>query len=403
MGLVSPSAERVKDSPRDAQLDGLRGAAILAVVLYHATPVRSSDSLLERAAFALPWMGWAGVDVFFVLSGFLITRILLRERGATNYFAAFYARRVLRIFPLYYLVLAFFLVAVPAADLFASQRGLWLTDARSPLWYVVFLGNGYDGVGGSFHHGVLAITWSLAIEEQFYALWPLVVARVSDRRLETVCLAIAGLALAARGAAVAGGASWILVYVVTPFRVDGLAIGAWLALRSARPGGVEALSRASRVALPVALALVAAFVGVLVVDPGDLVADRRATFLGHPLTQTFGYTALAGMAGSLVAALVGASPSRPLRRVFESRALRDLGRISYALYLFHVPVILAVKAWILDPRDSSLPYPVAQALYWVAVLVVGALASELSWWALESRVLSLRRLVPFRHADLSRS
>src|SRR5690606_16312654 len=154
---------------RDRALDGLRGLAIALVFLYHATWVPGAVTPLEQAATWLPRVGFTGVDLFFVLSGFLITRILLRERESPAYYRAFYGRRVLRIFPLYYATLLLWLVIAPAL----GARDLWLpgADPGEAVWYWLYLSNWHDGLAGRFGHAYLAIAWSLAIEEQFYLVW----------------------------------------------------------------------------------------------------------------------------------------------------------------------------------------------------------------------------------------
>ena len=173
------------------ELDGLRGLAALAVVIFHA------QTLLPGGVWATGasrWMraGWLGVDVFFALSGYLITRGLLTLREEPHYFARFYGRRVLRIFPLYYLHLA----ALLAVGSLLPQRYYDPGDGDLAL-AAVFFGNLPDAMG-HFPGAALSPLWSLAVEEHFYWLWPLVMWRRSVPRLLAVCAGAVGLALVSR-------------------------------------------------------------------------------------------------------------------------------------------------------------------------------------------------------------
>ena len=151
-------------------LDGLRGAAILLVLLHHLIngdlPVHS---LVGRTAFAIPRCGWAGVDLFFVLSGFLITGILLDQRGLPGYFRVFYARRALRIFPLYYGVLIIVFAILPHIRAFPQDGLRWLRPEQ--IWFWTYTSNIRSAATGTIFNApylMLNHFWSLAIEEQFY-------------------------------------------------------------------------------------------------------------------------------------------------------------------------------------------------------------------------------------------
>src|SRR5262245_39580963 len=152
--------------PHIPALDGLRGIAILLVIPHNADVFSNSAAWLWPAAL-LAHAGWIGVQLFFVLSGFLITRNLLDSRAADNYFQSFYWRRVLRIFPLYYLTLIAGLVIAPRLFQFPSGA---LASLQNQAWLWTFLSNWTQPLGlevSGFSH-----FWSLAIEEQFYLVWP---------------------------------------------------------------------------------------------------------------------------------------------------------------------------------------------------------------------------------------
>jgi len=156
-------------------LDGIRGLAILMVMLFHYGGNLERTNPIGRLVGGLFSFGWSGVDLFFVLSGFLITGILLDSRNAENYFSSFYARRVLRIFPAYYVSLALLLLILPMLD--PPLR----LSLPSDQWMYVFYAQNWVGIFDYPGRGLLTPYWSLAVEEQFYLVWPLVVARVCRR------------------------------------------------------------------------------------------------------------------------------------------------------------------------------------------------------------------------------
>jgi peptidoglycan/LPS O-acetylase OafA/YrhL len=357
-------------------LDGLRGVAILLVLILHF--VSSGLGPLRRVAGA----GWVGVDLFFVLSGFLITRILLAAISSPRFFRNFYARRALRIWPLYYIVLAF---AFGLTRLLPEP--LHIETSLFPF-YATFTQN----LKEQFSAGpwALAVTWSLAIEEQFYVVWPLCV-RLLDRRILVTLLV--GLLLTEpvlRFIALSRGASPYSVYVSTWFRVDTVGAGALAAIAS--QSSVRAtIERLSRPILVIALAsagilCVTLFEGDRLILSGGPISGMRA------LVFSLMFSILAVGFSALVVHAASGAPS-VLRRVLSIPGLRYLGRISFGLYLLQGIVITLsqtlFRGWLasstgLSHRSLSL------------VVVVSALAStfvlaEISWRLLESRVLALRR------------
>jgi len=196
-------------------LDGVRGLAILAVMLTHISLQTIALNPMLRGLFAL---GWSGVDLFFVLSGFLITGILLDTHQCANYFRSFYARRVLRIFPLYF---GFLTVALLVFPYVVSPEFM---PAPSHRWmYVCYVANWLPHA--QWH--VLTHFWSLCVEEQFYFIWPLVVLLFGPRRLLPL---IAGLELTM----VCGRSWWLLTHshVATQYTAT---VAAWTAFCWARP------------------------------------------------------------------------------------------------------------------------------------------------------------------------
>src|SRR6266849_4754306 len=197
-GVVAPTAaeghhatakacESARPRPplsRVVELDGIRGIAILLVLALHfGLPVCPPGILHDILG-----MGWAGVDLFFVLSGFLITGILLDSKGKPDYFRRFYLRRVFRILPIYYAYLIVFFHVVPVIAHATGRLATFEYGRGDEVWYWIYLSNWRHAVNQNPH---LRHFWSLSIEEQFYIVWPLVVYLMPARILKYVCVAIA--------------------------------------------------------------------------------------------------------------------------------------------------------------------------------------------------------------------
>ena len=372
---LGPSAQNRGGTHRlIPELDGVRGLAVLLVMLCHSTmiqaPPESVPFILRNALF----LGWSGVDLFFVLSGFLITGILLDSRGSSNYFSSFYARRVLRIFPLYFIsVLAYFHLALPLAHHF----GQWKAFTNSlEMWFWIHLSNwklafGEDG-------GRLSHFWSLAIEEQFYLFWPLVVFFAGRRRLPYVCLALIGISFGLRCFYAHNDFGIWFLYCLTPFRVEPLAVGS-LAAVLVRNGRTLAMLRDSRL-----LAGVAA-VGVILLF-AVLLTGRSVDF-GTPLMATLGFTSFAIIYGCLVlfAYMQSGSPDWLVSQL-RRPVLRAFGKYSYAIYVFHVPLFVMYGRFL----PARLGF-----IFWF-LAVVGAIGLSyglalVSWHLVEKHFWGLKR------------
>src|SRR5438094_833760 len=190
---------------RIPQLDGIRAFAFLAVFANHALLV--------------PMM-WVGVDQFFALSGFLITSILLvtKENETGDYFGRFYARRAQRILPPYFLVLVLVALFV--------RTGI---DWHSIWWHFLIFGQNFS-TAFQYYTGVLNPYWSLAVEEQYYLVWPLLCYFLSRRQLTITCIALLVVAPILRAVATPHFASYLVTFTLTPFRMDQLAAGSLLAI-----------------------------------------------------------------------------------------------------------------------------------------------------------------------------
>jgi peptidoglycan/LPS O-acetylase OafA/YrhL len=390
-------APQRSDGTRDPRLDGLRGLAIVLVMLYHATHYGLARTPFEKALGVVPSIGWSGVDLFFVLSGFLITGILLRAKASPRYYPSFYARRVLRIFPLYYAVLSFFLVLVPRIPIFETANDFWYPGAlREGIWYWLYLTNLQIARLGVWQHQTLDITWSLAIEEHFYLLWPLVVRWVPERRLLAVCGGLFVGALVLRVWLVAIGASPLIAYTATPARFDTLAVGAALAVLARRQGGLARHAHASRIVLGAATLLFAAlYVWIRLtaappVAPGWEAATVQAlSFLRDPWMQTAGFSLLCVGYAALLVVVVTAPAGAAIGRAFELRPLRRVGQVSYAMYLLHVFVALMTLSFF-TPGSHPGHYALAQIGYWAIVFGVTYGFARASWVLLEAPISKLK-------------
>ena len=384
MSRIQPAADRVP------ALDGIRGIAILLVMVSHLAEQYTVASPALRFCKAVSFAGWTGVDLFFVLSGFRITGILFDSKGQDRYFRNFYGRRTLRIFPLYYVALVLIFVAVPA---FAKGTTGWnslnYAAARADWpWFAAYLVDVLVAWKGFLFGGHF---WTLAVEEHFYLLWPLLVHRLNRRQLVAVSALLMMLAAIVRTNMILWGSPYHAIYVLTPCRMDGLAMGAFLALTVRAPGGLERLLRMARLALPVTAAL---WIVLMVFEGGWYQYGLLPQILGYEVTEFFYASMVVFALGSQrLAAAVAAAP------------LRFAGKISYALYVFHpfvyylaVPYFAlgvaghpsVLSKWI--PGMQGAPLLFADGLAFAAVaLGLSVAAAMLSWSLLESRCLRLRR------------
>jgi peptidoglycan/LPS O-acetylase OafA/YrhL len=378
------------ESPKSRlpELDGLRGLAILFVVVFHyisqegTTPPATVAHFLQRFVI----LGWSGVDLFFVLSGFLIGGILMDARASAAYYRTFYARRFFRIVPIYYLWITTYVIMVGFAG--AKIQALSNSGVAPPLGLPVyshylflqnFLAGGFPQLAGAwFGH-----LWSLAVEEQFYLIAPIVVRLVSPRRLPYLLAAVIALAPVFRTFIwLATRASSPLVGALMPSRADALAVGMLLA----------ALWRRERLTTWLRNNL-----GKLYGVGGILSLGVLSLWIWAPNSRTLGveipgFTCLAFFYACLL--LISLLHSNgPLGTLMRTAGLRELGKVSYCVYIIHLVVNVGCHAVVLHkaPQISTAKGAV------VTLLAAGVtyLAAKISWFLIEQP--SLRRGHAFKY------
>lgn len=334
------------------ELDGLRGLAILWVVLYHCHP-----RLVGTWIYYASLWGWAGVVLFFILSGFLITSILLVTRDKPHFFHNFHARRALRIWPVYLLLL---IVVYLNAPWFIGPSVMDAVKTAPWLAYIFFVQN-------LFHLALppaLEPTWALAIEEQYYFVWaPLVKFLRRPWMLLVVLLSALVLSPALR----LGHHAW-LTPTHTLIHLDGLALGSLMAL------GMHTLNLSRRTWLW--MGLVAMVAGVWA---AGTIAGGTA-FLDSALGV--------GFAGMILTLIASTGSRNPVNAALRSGPFAFYGRISYGLYMSHISVFIFF-GWFDAKMDR---YGIEGNLAVVGFrLVVCTLVAAALWYGLESQVLKMKK------------
>jgi peptidoglycan/LPS O-acetylase OafA/YrhL len=346
----------------------LRGIAILLVVFYH------NFGFVKYFFF-----GWLGVDLFFVLSGFLITDILLNTVNTPGYFRNFYAKRVLRIFPLYYLSLIIFLVILPRIKGFPLDFSFyidhqWWFWTYMQNWFLIFYDVGYTTTAIQHY-------WSLAVEEQFYIIWPLVIFLI---RKPKILLAIAAFLLVAvictrlyMWTIQIKDLNYFGLYTYT--RIDGICIGSMLAVFHYMRSTFINRYFTGLVLLLAAMNFVFYFV------------NKEYNFT-YPYFAIVGYTTFAMLFAIIVHEVIQGS-NRFLNFILNIKPLRFFGRISYGLYIFHWPIYLILYDWVDKQVRSITSLSENNLAIVVSILltIIGVLISITSFYTFERYFLKKKK------------
>ncbi len=334
--LTQPAVPLLVDTPvvpssiRIPALDGLRGVAILLVLLYHAVFQFQAGSPFLASLLVAGRLTWSGVDLFFVLSGFLIGGILLDVRESPRYFSTFYIRRAYRILPLYGVVLALF--SLRFVHQAAGPLGNFSPSAVPWIAYVTFTQNIWMGVLGTFGAGAMAATWSLAVEEQFYLTIPIVIKKIARSYLVLVLVLVVILAPLLRTALyLFFKQGSFAAYVLMPCRADSLCMGVLCALTVRTPRCWESLL-AHRPRLYWATGLL--FLGLLALTHRGYELSSWMVTIGYSWVELF-YSACLLIALTAKGGLA--------ERVLCNRFFMQLGMLAYCIYLLHLPLIEASR------------------------------------------------------------
>jgi peptidoglycan/LPS O-acetylase OafA/YrhL len=368
---------------RITTLDGLRGLAILMVLMHHFVPYRAANGAVGKLVNGVMGLGWTGVDLFFVLSGFLITGILYDAKGTDRYFCTFYARRAIRIFPLYYAFVFLAVFVLPELGLFPGSTA----PASSWPWWV-YLSNFRYAFDPHASQGWLQHFWSLAIEEHFYLAWPAVIFLCNRRGAMAASLGCIALAWIARALFIAKG-NELAPYLLTPCRMDALACGALVALATRGPAGVGALVRFAR---PTALVCGAAALTV---------GTWRHSICWDPWMQSLGFPLVDLFYAALLIIAITATQSGWLRTILQSRVLTSFGGYSYAIYVFHAAVA-ATFVGLLGGHWEPLPAGwerANDAINFIVLTFLSFAVAVLSWHLFEKHFLRLKRFVQYRSRE----
>lgn len=363
-------------SERSLALDCLRGVAIILVIIWHVLPQPFGIKTSTLSYFNA--ISWSGVDLFFVLSGFLIGGILIDNKLANNFFFVFYARRFTRIIPLYMIVLI----------LFALQSIIMSRSFPEISLYLLFLQNFYVAWSGDFGSPLLSVTWSLAVEEQFYLIAPLLVRFISRERLPIAlisCIVLAPIARLVVWQVFPYENAWLMAYVLLPCRMDALGLGflcAW-AIRDPK-------WRIIIYSLPL---------NTLSVVGATIVLLMTYIWINTVMNYYFSLFAFSTLAITFACIITNVSNKKIYSNIFV-RFTSCCGIWAYSLYLFHSPIILLMHKII--PLKE---YPeLLRCLLYISILIpILAALSWASWKFIETPFIRIGHKIRYSGAGYERA
>ncbi|MDP4263021.1 MAG: acyltransferase [Bacteroidota bacterium] len=350
-------------------LDGLRGMAILLVIACH------NLNFIPGFEF-----GWIGVDLFFVLSGFLITDILLSTKASKNFLQNFYIRRILRIFPLYYGVLLVFFILAPAFRYLDVQYNYYhshqvMSWFHLQNWLYIFNRKPNDFL-------LMNHFWSLSLEEQFYLVWPLVIFAVKGtRQLSQIVYGILGACIIGRFASwLYFGDGYTNFYFQYMTRVDGLCVGSLVAIWR-----FSSNEQAGRKVIRLALLLLGIHLFVFIL--------AKTAIANMPHFSFFGYSSIAAILGVIIFFAVK-KRNMFSKALLENPVLRYFGRISYGLYVYHWPILILAKLYFLDKLlNNGFSYTSGIMTVSLGAFAVALLTATASYYLFEKKILLLKDIM----------
>jgi len=380
-------------------LDGLRALAITAVIIAHTNLLFGGafpTGSLNGALAGLFGCSWAGVDLFFVLSGFLITGILCDAKGSDQFLRNFYMRRTLRIMPLYFGVLVSVSILTRAVPKLLIHPPSSTADMISLVAFYYNFRTAFVTKTGTlyFHH-----FWSLNVEEHFYLLWPLLIIMLPRKHLLKVCICGIIASLLCRIAVILSGSWPQIAYLITPCRLDGLLAGAFIALAIRdEETWLRVRPRIPSIMIGSACLILGLFLGQRNFAE---VADVRGVpgpLVDNSFTLTIGITALSLFFAGLLSIVIEAPPTSKFRRFLESPWLVSIGFYSYAIYVFHVIVIVQIYRILEHVAPWFLKWPgyLAKPLFAILLLLASYATAFASYHLYEKHFLSLKRYFGYR-------
>ncbi len=382
-----------KGSARIPELDGLRGVAITLVVIYHflyCTAVSTAGGLAKHVLAPLR-LGWTGVDLFFVLSGFLIGGILLDARESSNFFETFYTRRLYRILPLYGAVVLVCFLQMTLIESRSGSHFSFMLQGRLPwLSYVFFVQNFWMAARNTFGTWGLGVTWSLAVEEQFYITLPLLIWLVDPKKLRKLLVGgVIAAPLLRTLLCILWPDKFMVTFAMMPCRADALLLGVLAALVMRTPADRAWIERNGRPILR----------GILVLLVGCVVFVHKAAGPDNLAMRTFGYSWMA-LLYSLILLYSLTQQSSLMSRVLRVKSLRSLGKIAYGVYLLHSYALALITA-IVSPIHRYYDFwPVLDSWLQVGITTAALLATiaicNVSWRFFEQPLVQMGHRSEFR-------
>lgn len=356
---ILQSNKKANDIRYYPSLDGLRAIAVTLVFLHH----------FNSTVFSL---GWIGVNLFFVLSGFLITTVILNSVTQPNFFKNFYIRRTLRIFPLYYLAIIIFLIILP----YWSSKEIYISSKETFWYFFFYVQNVYISIKGA-NAGYLGHFWTLAVEEQFYILWPLIVFLnyKNTKRLIVVTLIGISTAIILREYLIFTQVSKLFVNVFTFTNVDSLLLGSLLAILHHTKNADWIIKR-----MKYAVLLSVVFFSLFLVSYSF---GYLEAFKGTFLSVSF---------GSFIFYLFYHDETNTptiISNLFMNKILQNIGKWSYGFYVWHYPIILICmpKAHLVL---NFLPPLIKESVLCFMLFLITTFVSALSYNYFEKYFLKLK-------------